>query len=172
MAFVSFLCGCLECFHVILSFLINDEGKSNDKKEIDWNCFLSSFPTFAVYYCIAACCCHALLLTCMLTCTLVFSSTFVLACSLSLSASLAQNPVTVLLHLRWFTHPSHSWLFSQCFHTLNPFKSFVLYFFFVLHFTLSVSHMFNLLCSITGFLGTYLQCCLAGVRAAIVIHLW
>lgn len=115
MAFVSFLCGCLECFHVILSFLINDEGKSDNKKEIDWNCFLSSFPTFAIYYCIAACCCHALLLTCMLTCTLVFSSTFVLACSLSLSASLAQNPVTVLLHLCWFTHPSHSDFFLSVF---------------------------------------------------------
>lgn len=116
MAFVSFLCGCLECFHVILSFLINDEGKSNNKKEIDWNCFLSGFPTFAISYCITACCCHAPLLTCMLTCTPVFSSTFVLACSLSLSASLAQNPVTVLLlHLHWFTHPSQSDFFLSVF---------------------------------------------------------
>lgn len=110
MAFVTFLPCLLVCFHVTVSLLINDEGK-----------LFSIFSIWFSYFCHpllhhSLSLCHALLLTCMLIRTPVFSFTFMLGYPLSLSASLSQNPVPVsLLHLHWFTHPSHSFAFLSVF---------------------------------------------------------
>lgn len=171
MAFISFLHCLLVCFQVTVSLLINYKGKSNQKPQ---NSSLKHFsicvPTLAISDCVTAC--HSAMLCYSLVCSfipLVFLSCLCLVTLYHFQPHSLRIPF--LFHLALVHTSLTLLLFPQCFHTLSPFKPFVLHFFFVLHFTLALSHMFNFLYFITEFLGVYLQCCLAGIRAASLVFL-
>jgi len=137
---VPFLHCLLVCFCVTAYVLINDNGKSNQKKK---------FITKTVF------CLFFLLLPYLsasqpvtLPCTIVhlyahshfWFSFHIYAWLPSITFSLTRSKSCSCFPLALVHTSLTFFLFPQCFHTLSPFKPFVLHFFFVLHFTLDLCH--------------------------------
>lgn len=133
---------------------------------------LSGFPTFAVFYHIPAY--HSAMLCCSLVLSFILLAFLSCLCLITLYSFQPHSCKILFLFSSCScngSHFSHTYSFLRVFTPLTLLSFLGCASFCASFHSGSLPYLFNFLYFITEFLGVYLQCCLMGIRTAILVYL-